>query len=183
MPRGHVGEECAVGPDADADAVGVGRGQELAGRGECERCAGALEAHGVDEVASREVPNADDGVHRRGDNPAPVRREAEVANLADAAPKLAYELAGLDVDDPKGEVIAGEGDEVAGAVVLYTSDGGHGVPVDFVAEVAGEEVPEFDLAVEAAAYDGSVEAIDKDASHVFRMFAFAGIEFVWSCNA
>ena len=82
-------EERAVGPDADADAVGVGGGKELARRGEGERCAGAVEAHGVDEVSGGEVPHADDGVHGCGDDPAPVGGEAEVADLADAAPELA----------------------------------------------------------------------------------------------
>ena len=101
----------------------------------------------MDEVAGGEVPDADDGVHGCGDDPAPVGGEAEVADLADAAPELADQLASFDVDNADGEVVAGEGNEVAGAVVLHGGDGCHGVPVDFVAESAGEEIPEFDLAV------------------------------------
>ena len=175
-------EEGAVCPDGDANAVGVGGGEELACRGKGERGAGRVEAHGVDEMPGGEVPHADDGVHGRGDEPAPVGREAEVADLADAAPQLADQLAGLGVDDAEGEVVAREGDEVAGAVVLCGCDGRHRVPVDLVAEHAGVEVPEFDRAVEAAADDGAVEAVDDEAGYVFGVFAFAGVECAWFCD-
>lgn len=57
-------------------------------------------------MARRQVPDADDRVHGRGDDPATVVGDAEVVDLADGAPEFADEFARLDVDDADGEVVA-----------------------------------------------------------------------------
>ncbi|KAL8955179.1 MAG: hypothetical protein Q9193_006869, partial [Seirophora villosa] len=175
--RRHVGEQGAVVPEVDAHAVGVRGGEILARVGEGERGARALDAEGVDQMAGRQVPDADDRVHGRGDDPAAVAREAEVADRARAAPELAHQLLGLGVDDADGEVVAAERDQVARPAVLRGGDGGRGrAPVDLVFQRAGVEVPEFDLAVQAAADDRSVQRVDDQACHRFPVLPFPRAE-------
>ena len=65
---------------------------------------------------------------------------------------------------------------------MDSRDSCHGVPVDFVAEDTGEEIPQFDLAVQAAADDCAVEAVDDDAGYVFGVFTFASVKFAWCRN-
>lgn len=129
----------------------MGSGEKFAAVGEGERRAWAFKSYGIDEVAGWKVPDADHRVHGSGNDPAAVIRKAEIADLTHAAPEFSYKLLGLGIDYANREIVAAEGDEIAGAVVLGGCDGGHGRPVDFGLEMTGLEVPKFEFAVEAAA--------------------------------
>ena len=83
--------------------------EEFAGCGEGEGGTGAFDVEGIDEMAGRKIPHADDGIHGGGNDPATIVGEAEVADFADAAPEFAHEASGFDVDDADGEVVAAEG--------------------------------------------------------------------------
>lgn len=79
---GNVGEQGAVVPDVDADAVRVRGCQVFAGFGEGESGARAFHAERVDQVAGWQIPHADDGVYGCCDDPTAVVGKAKVADLA-----------------------------------------------------------------------------------------------------
>lgn len=181
--RRDVCEQRPIIPEMNAHAIGMRSGEVLPRLGEGESGAGALDAESVNQVARREIPDADDGIHRRGNDPAAIVREAEVDDLAPAAPELADQLLRFRVDDADGEVVAAERDQVAGFVVSRGCDrdghcGATTTPVDLVFQTTGVEVPELDLAVEAAADDRSVEGVDHQARHCFPVLSFPGAEAV-----
>ena len=74
-------EQCPVRPDVHADAVFLCCGEILACVRESKSCAGAAQFHGIDEVASWEIPDSYNRIRRCGDNPTAVIGESEVNGL------------------------------------------------------------------------------------------------------